>query len=183
MGALPHPPTLVKRKAENRWGPVTRSEIEKLNRHMMHLKPGDQAPAFAGKDQHGQVIQLADFVGKKLALYFYPKDNTPGCTAEACDLRDNYHSLQAAGYEIVGVSSDSEASHQKFINQYNLPFRLIADTDHQIQEQYGVWIQKSFLGIKHWGTARTTFLIDEAGKIAKVIDEVKTGKHAAQIMG
>jgi thioredoxin-dependent peroxiredoxin len=148
----------------------------------MHLKIGDPAPAFVGKDQYGKTIQLTDFAGKKLVIYFYPKDNTPGCTAEACNLRDNYHALQAAGYEIIGVSSDNEASHQKFINQYNLPFRLIADTDHKVQEQYGVWVQKSMFGKKYWGTARTTFLIDEKGKITKIIEEVKTGQHAAQIL-
>lgn len=148
----------------------------------MHFNLGDSAPAFVGKDQHGKSIQLADFAGKKLALYFYPKDNTPGCTAQACNLRDNYHALQAAGYEIVGVSSDSEASHQKFIQQYNLPFRLIADTDHQIQEQYGVWVQKSMFGKKYWGTARITFVIDQKGKVERIIEEVKTGQHVGQIL-
>lgn len=149
---------------------------------MAHLNPGDPAPAFIGKDQNGETIQLADFTGKKLALYFYPKDNTPGCTAQACNLRDNYHALQTAGYEVIGISSDNEASHQKFINQYNLPFRLIADTDRKIHEQYGTWVQKSFLGKKYWGTARMTFVINEEGKIQHIVDQVKTGSHAAQIL-
>lgn len=148
----------------------------------MHLKIGDPAPGFVGKDQYGKTIQSTDFIGKKLVLYFYPKDNTPGCTAQACNLKDNYQALQAAGYQVVGVSSDNEASHQKFIHQYQLPFRLIADTDHQIQEQYGVWVQKSMFGKKYWGTARVTFLIDEKGKIEKIIDEVQTGRHTRQIL-
>jgi peroxiredoxin Q/BCP len=148
----------------------------------MHLQVGDQAPAFVGKDQNGNTIKLTDFVGKKLVLYFYPKDNTPGCTAEASNLRDNFHALQKAGYEIVGVSSDSEQSHQKFIDQYKLPFRLIADQDHIIHEQYGTWIQKSMFGKKYWGTARTTFIIDEQGKIERIIDKVETSNHVAQII-
>jgi len=146
----------------------------------MHLKVGDQAPAFIGKDQNGNTIQLSDFAGKKLVLYFYPKDNTPGCTAQARNLRDNYDALQQAGYEIIGVSSDSEQSHQGFIDEYKLPFRLIADQDHAIHEQYGTWVQKSMFGIKYWGTARTTFLIDEHGKIEQIIEKVKTGQHTKQ---
>ncbi|MHB9148035.1 MAG: thioredoxin-dependent thiol peroxidase [Candidatus Amoebophilus sp.] len=146
----------------------------------MHLKVGDQAPAFIGKDQNGNTIQLSEFAGKKLVLYFYPKDNTPGCTAQACNLKDNYDALQQAGYEIIGVSSDNEQSHQEFIDQYKLPFRLIADQDHTIHEQYGTWIQKSIFGIKYWGTARITFLIDEQGKIEQIIEKVKTGEHTKQ---
>jgi len=159
--------------------PIFFNPLKILN---MHLKIGDQAPNFVGKDQSGQSIQLADFIGKKLVLYFYPKDNTPGCTAQACNLRDNYHSLQQAGYEVVGVSTDNEQSHQKFIAQKNLLFRLIADEDHQVHEKYGTWVQKSFLGKKYWGTARMTFVIDEQGKIVQIIDQVKTSSHTAQIL-
>ena len=147
----------------------------------MNLQIGDQAPEFIGKDQNGATIKLADFAGKKLILYFYPKDNTPGCTAQACNLRDNFQALQQAGYEIVGVSSDGEKSHQKFITQHQLPFRLIADTDHQIHDMYGTWVEKSMYGKKYWGTARTTFIIDEQGKIERIIDQVKTSNHTAQI--
>ena len=168
--------------------------IDALNEHVppygtytklndtMHLQVGDHAPAFTGKDQEEKTIQLADFAGKKLVLYFYPKDNTPGCTAQACNLRDNYQALQQAGYEVVGVSTDSEQSHQKFIANKQLPFRLIADKDHQIHEQYGTWVQKSMFGKKYWGTARVTFIIDEHGKIEQIIDQVKTGNHTAQIL-
>ena len=148
----------------------------------MHLQVGDQAPAWVGKDQEGKTIKLADFAGKKLVLYFYPKDNTPGCTAQACNLRDNYQALQKAGYEVVGVSTDSEQSHQKFIAKQKLPFRLIADEDHQLHEQYGTWVQKSMFGKKYWGTARVTFVIDERGQIEQIIDQVKTGSHAAQLL-
>eukprot|EP01132_Coremiostelium_polycephalum_P000035 gene35-49_t len=144
----------------------------------MLLRVGDMAPAFAGKDQQGNLIQLSDFVGKKLALYFYPKDNTPGCTVQACNLRDNYHILQQAGYEIIGVSSDSGESHQKFITTYQLPFCLLADKDHVIQEKYGTWVQKSIFGKKYWGTARVTFLIDQQGRIERIIDQVTTANHA-----
>lgn len=148
----------------------------------MHLQVGDQVPAFVGKDQEGKTIKLADFAGKKLILYFYPKDNTPGCTAQACNLRDNYQALREGGYEVIGVSTDSEQSHQKFIAKQKLPFRLIADEDHQIHKQYGTWVQKSLFGKKYWGTARVTFVIDEQGKIEQIIDQVKTGSHTAQIL-
>ena len=148
----------------------------------MQLKPGDKAPAFEGIDQDQQPIRLSDFQGRKLVLYFYPKDNTPGCTAQACSLRDNHAPLQAAGYEVVGVSTDSAKSHQRFIKTKQLPFRLIADEDHKIHEQYGTWVQKSMFGKQYWGTARITFVIDEAGKIEKIIDRVKTSSHAAQIL-
>jgi peroxiredoxin Q/BCP len=148
----------------------------------MALQINDPAPAFVGKDQDNQPIKLTDFAGKKLVLYFYPKDNTPGCTAQACDLRDNYKALQQAGYEVVGVSTDSAASHKRFIEAKQLPFRLIADEDRAIHEQYGTWVQKSMFGKKYWGTARLTFVIDEAGNIAKIIDRVKTASHTAQIL-
>ncbi|MCU0318393.1 MAG: thioredoxin-dependent thiol peroxidase [Amoebophilaceae bacterium] len=148
----------------------------------MLLKVNDLAPAFIGKDQNGETVRLADFANRKLVLYFYPKDNTPGCTAQACNLRDNYTVLLQAGYEVVGVSTDSTASHRRFVVQKQLPFRLIADTDHTIHEQYGTWVQKSMFGKQYWGTARLTFVIDETGKIAKIIDRVHTASHTAQIL-
>jgi K(+)-stimulated pyrophosphate-energized sodium pump len=148
------------------------------------LQVNDPAPAFVGKDQNNQTIQLTDFAGKKLVLYFYPKDNTPFCTAQARSLRDNYEVLQQEGYEVVGISTDSAAAHKQFIEENQLPFRLIADEKHTIHEQYGTWVKKSMFGFwKYWGTARTTFVIDAAGRIEKIIDTVKTGSHAAQILG
>ena len=147
----------------------------------MPLQTGDPAPIFIGRDQNNNVITLTDFLGKKLILYFYPKDNTPGCTAQACNLRDNYQALQDKGYQIIGISTDSIQSHQTFIKNYQLPFSLIADHDHTIHQQYGTWVQKSFLGKKYWGTARITFVIDEVGKIAQIIDLVKTKQHTTQI--
>ena len=149
---------------------------------MIKLKPGDQAPLFEGKDQNGNTIKLSDFEGKKVVLYFYPKDNTPGCTAQACNLRDNYQTLQDQGYVVLGVSQDSEASHQKFITKQNLPFSLLADTDHTIHNLYGTWGEKSMYGKKYMGTLRTTFVIDENGKILEVIEKVKTKDHTAQIL-
>ena len=149
----------------------------------MTLAINEAAPNFSGKDQDGQTITLNDFKGKKLVLYFYPKDNTPGCTAQACNLRDHYTKFQQAGYEIIGVSTDSSASHKRFINNKQLPFRLIADEDQTIHKQYGTWIEKSMFGKKYWGTARVTFVIDEAGKIINKIDRVKTTSHTAQILG
>lgn len=148
----------------------------------MALQINDPAPAFIGKDQDNKTITLSDFAGKKLVLYFYPKDHTPGCTAQACNLRDNYMSLKEAGYEIVGVSTDSPASHKRFIANQQLPFRLIADEDHTVHELYGTWVQKSMFGKKYWGTSRMTFVIDETGKIEKIIDRVKTANHTTQIL-
>ena len=148
----------------------------------MALNINDLAPNFSGKDQDGHTVTLADFKGKKLVLYFYPKDNTPGCTAQACNLRDHYANFQQAGYEIIGISTDSAASHKRFIASKNLPFRLIADEDHSIHAQYGTWVEKSMFGKKYWGTARVTFVIDEAGKIINKIDRVKTASHTAQIL-
>lgn len=150
---------------------------------MSTLKVGTKAPAFKGKNQNGEIVSLADFKGKKLILFFYPKDNTPGCTAEACSLRDNYKLLQKNGFELVGVSVDDEKSHQKFITKYDLPFPLIADTDQKIVNAYGLWVEKSMYGRKYMGTARTTVIIDEAGKIAHVIEKVDTKDHANQILG
>lgn len=149
----------------------------------MELKPGDKAPDFEVNDQDGNPVKLSDYKGKKVALYFYPKDNTPGCTAEACNLRDNYAELQKQGYEILGVSTDSEKSHKKFIEKQELPFKLLADTEKHIHEKYGTWIEKQMYGRKYMGTARYTFIIDEEGKIEKVIDKVKTKEHASQILG
>jgi peroxiredoxin Q/BCP len=131
----------------------------------MKVKIGDPAPQFESKDQDGKTVKLSDYKGKKVVLYFYPKDDTPGCTAEACNLRDNYERFIDQGYEILGISSNDEKSHRKFIDKYNLPFRLIADTDKTIHEKYGTWVEKSMYGRKYMGTARTTFVIDEKGNI------------------
>ncbi|MCB0820273.1 MAG: thioredoxin-dependent thiol peroxidase [Bacteroidetes bacterium] len=147
---------------------------------MTTLKAGDKAPAFSGKDQSGNSVTLKDFSDKKLVLYFYPKDATPGCTAEACNLRDNYSELRSKGYEVIGVSPDSEKSHQKFIEKQNLPFRLIADTDTSIAQAFGVWGPKKFMGREYDGIHRTTFIINK-GLIEQVIEKVDTKNHAAQI--
>ncbi len=150
----------------------------------MALKAGDKAPEILGVNQDGKEIRLSDFAGKKLVLYFYPKDNTPGCTAQACSLRDGYEDLRSAGYEVLGVSADSASSHQKFIAKQTLPFQLIADTDTKLAEQFGTWGEKSMYGRKYMGMFRTTFIIDEQGTIERVIDpkEVNTKAHAAQIL-
>jgi peroxiredoxin Q/BCP len=148
----------------------------------MKLEKGQAAPTFSGVDQNGNTVNLSDFRGNKLVIYFYPKDDTPGCTAQACDLRDNYEVLLQKGYEVLGISSDSPASHKKFIAKYNLPFNLIADEDKSIHEQYGVWVEKSMYGRKYMGTARTTFIIDEEGKIEDIIEKVKTSEHTNQII-
>jgi len=148
----------------------------------MKLNIGDTAPDFQGRDQNGDIIRLSDYRGKKIILYFYPKDNTPGCTAQACNLSDNIDSLNQHGYEVIGVSADNEKSHKKFIDKYNLPFPLIADTDKKIIILYDVWQEKSMYGRKYWGTVRTTFIIDKDGKIEKIIDKVKTNFHTKQIL-
>ncbi|MTI20109.1 thioredoxin-dependent thiol peroxidase [Fulvivirga sp. RKSG066] len=148
----------------------------------MALSEGDKAPDFSVKDQDGNVVNLKDYKGKKVVLYFYPRDNTPGCTAEACNLRDNYEALQNAGYEILGVSTDDEKSHKKFIEKQELPFKLLADTEKEIHEKYGTWVEKNMYGRKYMGTARKTFLIDEEGKIEEIIGKVKTKEHTAQIL-
>ena len=149
---------------------------------MSTIEIGKKAPAFSGNDQNGVKRTLKEFVGKKLVLYFYPKDDTPGCTAEACDLRDNYKKFIAAGYAIVGVSPDEEKKHQKFISKYELPFDLLADTDHSIAEAFGVWVEKSMYGRQYMGIARTTFVIDENGKIQDIIAKVNTKEHSSQIL-
>ncbi len=148
----------------------------------MALNVGDQAPDFVSKDQNGNPISLSQFKGKKIVLYFYPKDNTPGCTDQACNLRDNYESLLANGYVVLGVSTDDEKSHTKFITKFNLPFPLIADTEKEIVNLYGVWVEKSMYGKTYMGIARTTFLIDENGIITEVIAKVKTKEHYSQII-
>lgn len=149
---------------------------------MTNLKEGDKAPEFSGTDQKGEKISLKDFAGNKLILYFYPKDDTPGCTAEACNLRDNYEALLKKGFKIVGVSKDNQSSHRKFANKYTLPFPLIADTDKRIMNKYGAWGEKQFLGKTAIGTLRTTFVISEKGIIEKVFTKIDTKNHTEQIL-
>ena len=148
------------------------------------MNVGDKAPEILGINEKGEEIRLSNYKGKKLVLYFYPKDSTSGCTAQACNLRDNYDALRQAGYEVVGVRVDSEKSHQKFIEKNSLPFPLIADTDKKLVEQFGVWGEKSMYGRKYMGTFRTTFIINEEGIVERIIGpkEVKTKDHAAQIL-
>ena len=147
----------------------------------MAIQTGDKVPDLLGLDQDGKEVKVSDYKGK-IALYFYPKDNTSGCTAEACSLRDGYDELKKAGYEIIGVSKDSAKSHRGFIEKQNLPFRLIADTDTTLQQQFGVWAEKKMYGRTYMGTLRHTFLIDENGVIEKVIEKVDTKNHAQQIL-
>lgn len=149
---------------------------------MMHLKIGDKAPELNVKDQDGILHSLADYKGKKIVLYFYPKDATPGCTAQACNLRDNHSQLRKAGYSIIGVSADNENSHIKFIEKQNLNFPLLADTDKELIKRYGVWGEKQFMGKTYDGIHRTTFVIDENGTIEDIITKVKTKDHAAQLL-
>ncbi len=148
----------------------------------MNLQIGSPAPDFSANNQKGETLSIRHFTGKKLVLYFYPKDDTPGCTAEACSLRDNYQDLIAKGFSILGVSPDTEAKHQKFIDKYNLPFDLLADTDNAVALAYGVWVEKSMYGRKYMGIARTTFVIDEQGNLAEIIEKVDTKNHATQII-
>ena len=150
---------------------------------MKHLKVGDKAPDFNTEDQDGNAIKLADFEGSKLILYFYPKDNTPGCTTQACNLTDNYEMLLNNGYKVLGVSPDSAKSHKKFIDKYSLPFPLLMDEEKKIIQDYGVWGEKKFMGKVYDGIHRTTFVIDEKGVIADIIEKVKTKDHTAQIVG
>ena len=149
---------------------------------MTNLKIGDSAPDFQGLDQNGNKISLSDYKGKKLVLFFYPKDMTPGCTNEVCNLRDNYKLLQDKGYQILGVSADSAVRHQKFIAKHELPFPLIADEDKTIINAYGIWGPKKFMGRAYDGIHRTTFVIDENGKIEQLFKKVKTKAHAEQIL-
>lgn len=146
------------------------------------LKVGDKAPDFTVNDQDGNPVRLSDLRGKKVVLYFYPKDMTPGCTAEACNLRDNYKTLVKKGYEVLGVSTDTEQSHKKFIQKEKLPFRLLADTEKVVHDSYGTWVEKSMYGRKYMGTARVTFIIDEKGFIEDVIAKVDTKDHVSQIL-
>lgn len=148
----------------------------------MKLKIGDKAPIFEGVDQDGKSIKLKDFKGSNLILYFYPKDNTPGCTAESCDLRDNYDMWLGKGYKVVGVSPDSQKSHQNFIAKYKLPFPLIADTEKKIIKAFGAWGPKKLYGREYEGLLRTTFIIDGEGIIINIFEKVKTKEHTTQIM-
>ena len=148
----------------------------------MALKIGNKAPDFESINQNGDKVKLSDFIGKKVVLYFYPRDNTPGCTAQACNLKDNYNTLRKNGYTILGISKDSPKSHQKFINKFDLPFDLIADEDQSVHIKYGTWIEKSMYGKNYMGTARWTFLIDEKGNIENIIQKVKTKEHTSQIL-
>jgi peroxiredoxin Q/BCP len=148
---------------------------------MMQLTEGMKAPDFEGIDQNGNTVRLSDFAGKKVILYFYPKDNTPGCTAEACSLRDNYDELLKKGFVVVGVSPDSEKSHKGFAGKYTLPFPLIADTEKKILNDYGVWGEKKMYGKSYMGVIRTTFTINEKGFLEKIITKVDTAGHSEQI--
>ncbi|WP_375447978.1 thioredoxin-dependent thiol peroxidase [uncultured Fibrella sp.] len=148
----------------------------------MALSVGDPAPDFTATDQHGNPLTLSDYRGRKVVLYFYPKDDTPGCTAQACSLRDNYAELKKAGYEVLGVSIDPQKAHTKFIAKYDLPFSLVADTDQSVVGAYGVWQEKSMYGRTYMGTVRKTFLIDENGLITDIIEKVDTKNHATQIL-
>ena len=150
----------------------------------MAIAIGDRVPDLLGTDQEGKEVRMSDYQGKKVALYFYPKDNTSGCTAEACSLRDGYEALQAKGYEIIGVSKDSAKSHQGFIQKQNLPFRWMADTETTLQQTFGVWAEKKLYGRTYMGTLRMTFIIDEQGVVTHIFGpkEVKTKEHAQQIL-
>lgn len=148
----------------------------------MKLNIGDEAPDFSIPDQDGIAHKLSDYRGRKLVIYFYPKDDTPGCTVQACNLRDNYYDLRQKGYEIIGVSVDDKKSHQKFIQKFELPFTLLSDTDKKMVEAYGVWQEKSMYGRKYMGTMRYTFIIDEKGIIQDIITQVDTKDHASQLV-
>lgn len=160
----------------------TRDKYQATNKMSDFPEEGARAPHFEGVTQDGGTVSLSDFEGERLALYFYPKDSTSGCTKQACNLRDNYEELREAGIKIVGVSGDSTESHQKFADKYDLPFPLIADTDKKIMRDYGVWGEKKLYGKTFLGTKRTTFLITEDGRIRKVIKRPKTGNHAAEVL-
>jgi peroxiredoxin Q/BCP len=148
---------------------------------MPELKEGDPAPAIEALDQNGEMITLKEYRGKKIVLYFYPKDNTPGCTAESCDLRDNYSQFLEKGFEVIGVSADSEKSHQNFIAKYSLPFRLISDVDKKVLQDYDAWGEKKLYGKTYMGVLRKTYIIDEKGYVEKIIEKVNTKEHSKQI--
>jgi thioredoxin-dependent peroxiredoxin len=150
---------------------------------MFHLKEGDAAPDFAVLNEKNETVHLSDFKGKKLVLYFYPKDDTPGCTAQACSLRDGYPTFINKGYAVLGVSPDSVKKHVKFQDKFSLPFSLLADEDHAVSEAYGVWGEKKFMGRAYMGIHRTTFVIDENGTIERIITKVDTGSHTEQLLG
>jgi thioredoxin-dependent peroxiredoxin len=149
---------------------------------MTHLKEGDKAPVFSGNDQQGKKVSLSDFKGKKVIIYFYPQDDTPTCTIEACNLRDNYSLLKKEGFVILGISPDSEKSHKKFAAKFDLPFTLIADPEHIIIDKYGVWGQKQLFGREYMGVIRTTFLVDEHGMLRKIFEKPKNSTHAEEII-
>ncbi|MBL0145812.1 MAG: thioredoxin-dependent thiol peroxidase [Chitinophagaceae bacterium] len=149
---------------------------------MTHLTERQKAPAFTGKDQNGKTVSLKDFLGKKIVLYFYPQDDTPTCTVQACNLRDNFSLLKKEGFTIIGISPDAEAKHKKFETKYNLPFTLLADDKHKIIEKYGVWGEKQLYGRIYMGLHRTTFVIDEKGIIKKIIAKPKSKQHAQEII-
>jgi peroxiredoxin Q/BCP len=149
---------------------------------MTRLQEGDKAPDFTAKDQNGNTVSLSDFKGKNVILYFYPKDNTPTCTTEACNFRDNYQSLLSKGFAVIGVSTDTEKSHKRFEKKFNLPFPLIADPDRKIVEAYGLWAEKMLFGRKYMGTLRTTFVIDPKGEIIKIIDKVDSNNSSQQVL-
>lgn len=149
---------------------------------MKHLQLGDKAPVFSAKDENGNTISLTDYIGKKVVLYFYPKDNTPGCTAQACNIRDNYDAVLDEHIVILGVSADAGEKHQKFISKYDLPFSLIADVDRELLNLYGVWGEKKFMGKTYDGIHRTTFILDESHSIIGIIDKPKTKDHTSEIL-
>ena len=149
---------------------------------MAVLKEGSKAPIFKAVDQNGKAISLADYKGKKVILYFYPKDDTPGCTAQACNLRDNYNLLIKKGFQVIGVSTDSVKSHKKFEEKFELPFPLVSDEDKKIVDKYNLWGEKKFMGRTYMGTTRTTFLIDETGKIVKIIAKPDTANHTEEVL-
>ena len=158
--------------------------IKQINKpkYMSYIKEGDKAPEFITTNQFGKEVKLSDYLGRKVILYFYPKDNTPGCTAEACNLRDNYKELKDKGFVIFGVSPDSEKSHTNFIGKYELPFDLLADTEKKILKSYGAWGLKKMYGKEYEGVLRTTYIIDEKGYVEKVIKKVDTKNHTAQLL-
>jgi len=149
---------------------------------MTHLKTGDKAPEIESRGHNGEEVSLSAMKGEKVILFFYPKDNTPGCTAEACNLRDNYGLLKEKGFAIIGISADDEKSHKKFSDKFSLPFPLIPDTDKKILKDYGVWGPKKFMGKSYEGVNRTTFIIDEKGIISHIFEKVDTGNHTSQIL-